>query len=754
MKMKNFFRLTSRLVATVLLGLMAQSSFASHFQGGDLTYQCVAPGVYVVNTKIYRDCTGATAPTSITLNINSPGCNAGRTFTVQRTGNPTIGNPYCASIPKTCSTVRANYEEVVFSTTITFTAAELTCPTWLFSTNNSARPEIENLVNPQGNIYAEAMVNLTAGINNNSPEFNPLNVPIPFVCVGQDTRYSLNAAEADGDSLSYELAAPLSAAGVPYTYAPISNGGQQGPFLVNPNPPAPYCNTCTPPRPQLGYFVGTPITTFSPTYPLPSFNGNWNQIDPATGIPRATVPLTPYFELDSLNGQLRFRPAVHSNTPPVQGDNKYAVVVKITEWRKIGGVVVKVGHIRRDILFIVEDCGTNTLPNSNANPAPPKFNAEFKNDTVFNVQTCNTTPINLNFIDPDTADELTVTFDMTAVNAVPNSTFKIAGNGTNHVTAQIYITPDTTLAGNDYYIPVRIEDNACPIKGINNLIYKIHVVKRNLGFVKNGEVQTICKGESTELEVDVNRPDSLMTPPSKNLLPTTYSYEWTLAPGLNAGDLNKKIVTVNPIVTTRYKVKIISTMSTCFDTTSVLVKVQELPEIKDIQVLYAQGTTEVRYGSIVQLLPVMGGDTAGYTYSWSSGESLFHNAANFENDVAFDTISYSPFAGPKKTQDYFLTVTTADGMCSSTRKVTVNVGAPFLPNIITPNNDGLNDKFEFKALLPNTKVQIFNRWGVLVKEYSNYNNEFDGKGVSDGTYYYFMKEAGGKTYKGFFDIVH
>src|SRR6187431_1962650 len=170
MKMKNFFRLTSRLVATVLLGFMGQSSFASHFQGGDLTYQCVAPGVYVVNTKIYRDCTGSTAPTSITLKINSPGCNAGRTMTVNRTGNPTIGNPYCPSIPKTCSTVRANYEEVIFSTTVTFTAAEQTCTTWLFSTTNNARPEIENLVNPQGDIYAEAMVNLSAGINNNSPE--------------------------------------------------------------------------------------------------------------------------------------------------------------------------------------------------------------------------------------------------------------------------------------------------------------------------------------------------------------------------------------------------------------------------------------------------------------------------------------------------------------------------------------------------------------------------------------------------------
>src|SRR6478752_10823513 len=120
--MKKILHLSSILVAFLLV-CFAQRSEASHFQGGDLTYSCVAPGTYVVNLKLYRDCSGATAPASATLNMKSPGCNNGRNVTMNKVGTTRIGDPYCASIPKTCtSSGRTNYEEVTFTTTVTFTA--------------------------------------------------------------------------------------------------------------------------------------------------------------------------------------------------------------------------------------------------------------------------------------------------------------------------------------------------------------------------------------------------------------------------------------------------------------------------------------------------------------------------------------------------------------------------------------------------------------------------------------------------------
>lgn len=60
------------------------------------------------------------------------------------------------------------------------------------------------------------------------------------------------------------------------------------------------------------------------------------------------------------------------------------------------------------------------------------------------------------------------------------------------------------------------------------------------------------------------------------------------------------------------------------------------------------------------------------------------------------------------------------------------------PNIMTPNGDGVNDylvliKYEEH---PNTKVRIYTRWGHLVYTSDDYKNDFDGEGLSDGTYFY------------------
>ncbi|MFC5271230.1 gliding motility-associated C-terminal domain-containing protein [Adhaeribacter terreus] len=63
-----------------------------------------------------------------------------------------------------------------------------------------------------------------------------------------------------------------------------------------------------------------------------------------------------------------------------------------------------------------------------------------------------------------------------------------------------------------------------------------------------------------------------------------------------------------------------------------------------------------------------------------------------------------------------------------------------IPNIITPNNDKLNDTF--KPQLPPTttyELKIYNRWGVLVFESNTLEKEWDGKNVSAGVYFAHMK---------------
>lgn len=89
-----------------------------------------------------------------------------------------------------------------------------------------------------------------------------------------------------------------------------------------------------------------------------------------------------------------------------------------------------------------------------------------------------------------------------------------------------------------------------------------------------------------------------------------------------------------------------------------------------------------------------------------------------------------------------------DSSCTSTVAVTISEPTPVLPvaqetpNVFTPNNDGLNDKFILLAVqVQNCK--IYNRWGSLIKETKNQNEVWDGKSsanelCADGVYYYIV----------------
>jgi gliding motility-associated-like protein len=77
-----------------------------------------------------------------------------------------------------------------------------------------------------------------------------------------------------------------------------------------------------------------------------------------------------------------------------------------------------------------------------------------------------------------------------------------------------------------------------------------------------------------------------------------------------------------------------------------------------------------------------------------------------------------------------------------------------IPNIITPNNDGLNDQLHFLnlAYFDTNRLWVYNRWGNLVFESAQYQNTWGGDNLSDGTYF-FVLEVDDKHYEGFFQLV-
>ncbi len=75
-----------------------------------------------------------------------------------------------------------------------------------------------------------------------------------------------------------------------------------------------------------------------------------------------------------------------------------------------------------------------------------------------------------------------------------------------------------------------------------------------------------------------------------------------------------------------------------------------------------------------------------------------------------------------------------------------------IPNVITPNGDGINDVFKISGLInfPNTQLIIFNRWGKKVFESFNYSNDWNASNDAEGVYYYILKTTVGqkKKYEG------
>lgn len=103
-----------------------------------------------------------------------------------------------------------------------------------------------------------------------------------------------------------------------------------------------------------------------------------------------------------------------------------------------------------------------------------------------------------------------------------------------------------------------------------------------------------------------------------------------------------------------------------------------------------------------------------------------------------------------------LAVTTSQG-CTDTVFLAYEVLPPdiIIPNVFTPNGDGINDLLEIVNLqyYPN-ELTVFDRWGKKVLDTRNYNNAWRAADVQDGTYFFVLNlTEEGREFKGHITIL-
>ena len=124
---------------------------------------------------------------------------------------------------------------------------------------------------------------------------------------------------------------------------------------------------------------------------------------------------------------------------------------------------------------------------------------------------------------------------------------------------------------------------------------------------------------------------------------------------------------------------------------------------------------------------------------WDFGDGILSNDIN-------------PFHQFEEEGDYSVEVAVYNNKCNVSNTIPLTVFNTFIPNVITRNNDGLNDTFEVISTIP-LGIKIYNRWGRLVFEENSYNNDWSGDGLASGIYYYELINEGGGNCNGWVELL-
>ncbi len=190
------------------------------------------------------------------------------------------------------------------------------------------------------------------------------------------------------------------------------------------------------------------------------------------------------------------------------------------------------------------------------------------------------------------------------------------------------------------------------------------------------------------------------------------------------------------------------------DTTFLTITVQNITPLPNAVDDF--GTTERNTPLTIKVLP--NDEINGIYISLLLKTNPANGIAYINNDRS---ITYSPDPGfcdetVPETFDYELC--NVNGCDTATVSVLVNCGGVKVYNGFSPNNDGINDSFVIDGALesPGNKLSVYNRWGLLVFQTDNYQNDWQGTWqntqLTEGTYFYLFDDGKGNRHTGYVQI--
>jgi len=665
----------------LLMLSLPQVTKAWHIVGGEIYYECIGNDDYIITLKVYRDCNSQGAP------FDNPAAvgvydSLGTLVTTVLMSSPAITNvpPYinnpCLTSPPNVCVEEGIYAEIVNLPPIAggYTLVYERC---------CRNASINNIFLPseQGATYATQIPGPPYHCNN-SAFFT--NFPPIVLCTNDTLNFDHSATDVDGDSLYYEFATPY-------------NGGSQ--MNPAPNPPAP---------PPFPFIIWQPA--YSINYPIDA---------------------NPAFTIDSLTGLL-------TGSPTTIG--QYVLTVVAKEYRN--GVLLTSN--RRDFQFNTAIC----LSATQAGIAPQ---SQFCNGLTFNFQHASTYT---SYWLWDFGDPTTTTDSSTA----PNPSYVYPDTGTYTVTlianpgwpcadtisAQVEISEalpmDFTfggvscVVGNQFDFTVlsqhspdavfdwdfgdgTVSSDKNPSKSFNNA--NDYIV--SLTISENNCVSTLTDTVTVFPLIEPlfrNDPVVGCAPFTYEFIDSTNTWVnvahlWEFGDG-SASTLASPVHTYNfpGVYDVRYTLTV---LEGCVDTLTFVMEDMVTVEPSPTAGFTVDPPITSFFDPVVS---VYDNSLGAYWVEYYMGDSSYYTTNNFEHRY-FDDGNYE-----------VMQVVGNEYGCTDTLIKTVVVKPEYLlyvPNVFTPNGDGMNEWFLPKVFGEvNYEFTIYSRWGKRLFATTSVNEGWNG----------------------------